>query len=155
MNATQLDAKGIIEVCPQCGQKNRVAFSSVTNTVRCGRCKSPLPAVTAPLALEGDTQFHSVISSAPAVLVDFYADWCGPCKMMAPELERVAAGSGGSFLVAKVDTEASPSLAQQYGISALPTLALFVGGSEVARIQGARPAAEIRRFVDQSIRQAA
>lgn len=150
MSVAQLDARGVIVPCGQCGKKNRVAFTHLADAVRCGHCKAPLPPVSAPVALEDEERFAAVVGPAPAVLVDFYADWCGPCKMMAPELERVAAATAGRVLVGKVDTEAVPSLAQQYQISALPSLVLFSRGREIDRLQGARSAREIQRFVDQA-----
>ena len=86
------------------------------------------------------------------MLVDFWADWCGPCKMMAPEVSRVASRSGGKFVVAKMNTEGLPLLAQRFNIHALPSLLVFSGGTERGRTEGARPAAEIQRFVERSIR---
>ena len=156
MNATQLDDKGIIQVCPQCGQRNRVQFASLANTARCGQCKQALPVLDLPLEIDEESHFDSLMKSAAMpVLVDFWADWCGPCKMMAPELKHVAAGSVGKFLVAKVNTEGLPVLAQRMQIHALPTLVLFEAGNEVARTEGALPAVQIQRFVEQTIRAAA
>src|SRR4051794_27914815 len=148
MSATQLDERGVIEVCPNCGQKNRVPFSNLGSGVRCGRCKTDLPPLASTIEIGDEALFESLIgSSSMPVLVDFWAQWCGPCKMMAPELERVASGNAGKFAVAKADTEVVPMLAQRFRVSALPTLVLFKNGSEVARIEGARPAAQIERFV--------
>ncbi len=153
MNATQLDDRGVIQVCPSCGQRNRVPFAGLGNTTRCGHCKTGLPHLDAPIEIDDEPHFDSLLGAASLpILVDFWADWCGPCKMMAPELHRVAASSAGKFIVTKVNTEVIPLLAQRFQISALPTLALFVRGSEVARVQGAHPAAEIRRFVEQATR---
>ena len=153
MNATQLDDKGVIQVCPQCGQRNRVQFASLANTTRCGQCKQALPAFDLPLEIDEESHFESLMKAATLpVLVDFWADWCGPCKMMAPELKRVAAGNVGKFLVAKVNTEGLPMLAQRMQIQALPTLVVFDSGNEVGRTEGARPAIQIQRFVEQTIR---
>lgn len=153
MNATLLDDRGVIETCPQCGQKNRVQFSRLASVVRCGSCKSELPPIASPIEINDEGAFES-LTAAPSlsVLVDFWADWCGPCKMMAPELSKVASASGGKFVVAKVNTESVPALAERFKISALPTLMVLKGGAEVARAQGARSAAQILAFVEQSIR---
>jgi thioredoxin len=97
---------------------------------------------------------REVLGSERPVLVDFWAEWCGPCKMMAPELSRVAAKNAGHFVVAKVNTEGLPLLAQRFNISTIPTLVLFNGGRERGRSQGARPVAEIHRFVEQTLRAA-
>src|SRR5437868_5099952 len=153
MSATQLDDRGVIETCPKCGQKNRVEFSRLESVVRCGSCKTELPPLASPIEIDDEETFESLTAaSSLPVLVDFWADWCGPCKMMAPELSKVASSSGGKFVVAKVNTEGVPALAQRFRISALPTLMLLKGGTEAARAEGARPAVEIQKFVERSIR---
>lgn len=149
MNATQLDDRGVINACPKCGQRNRVSFSELGHLSRCGNCKTDLPFQTTPIELDEEVVFEALVEQAGIpVLVDFWADWCGPCKMMAPEINRVASRNAGKWVVAKVNTEGLPALAQRLNIHALPTLALFVGGREVARAEGARPATEIQKFVE-------
>ena len=136
MSATGLDQKGIVESCRNCGQRNRIAYERLGKIVRCGRCKAELPGPDAPLDISEASAFRALIAnSSIPVLVDFWADWCGPCKMMAPELKRVAIGNAGRCVVAKVNTEGMPMLAQQYLITALPTLALFIGGAEIGAHQ--------------------
>ena len=151
MSELRMDENGVITPCPQCGARNRIAFENLNHGVRCGRCKSPLPGPAAPVTVESEEHFNVLIglSSLP-VLVDFWAPWCGPCKMVAPEFEKVAANSAGEILVAKVNTEEQPSLAHRYAIQSIPTLILFHGGQETARSSGARPAADIVQFVQQN-----
>ena len=99
-----------------------------------------------------DADFDAeVLQSSQPVLVDFWAPWCGPCHMVAPELEKVAARAGGSLLVLKVNTEDHPQVSARFGIRSIPTMALFRGGREVNRISGARPAPAIEQFVRQSV----
>ena len=100
-----------------------------------------------------DAEFESLVSQSKLpVLVDFWADWCGPCKMVAPELEKVAAQAAGRILVAKVNTEDLQQTAARFGIASIPTMALMRDGREVNRISGARPARDILQFVEQNIR---
>ncbi len=146
----QLETTGIVEHCPNCGQRNRVPFASLGGLAKCGRCSTPIPAPDSSLVIEDEGVFDALVSSARVpVLVDFWAEWCGPCKMMAPELERVAVNLQGKALVAKVNTEIVPAVAQRFQIAAIPTLVLFVSGSEKGRLQGARPAAQVQRFVQE------
>jgi len=156
MNATHLDDKGVIQICPQCSQKNRISFSHLANTSRCGKCKADLPRLDAPIEIDEEVSFESLIGSSNLpVLVDFWADWCSPCKMMAPEVKRVAGSNAERFVVAKVNTEGLPTLAQRFKINAIPTLVVFSHGVELARSEGALASVQIQHFVEQSVRAAA
>jgi thioredoxin len=93
----------------------------------------------------------AVAHSALPLLVDFWAPWCGPCRMVAPELERVAQANAGRYVVVKVNTEAHQELASRFGIRSIPTLALVSGGREIERIAGARPAPEIESFAARAL----
>ena len=96
--------------------------------------------------------FAEVVGAAGLpVVVDFWAPWCGPCRMVAPELERLARATAGRYLIVKVNTDAQTKLAGRFRIQSIPTMAVVFGGREVARTTGARPAAEIQRFVEQAI----
>ena len=153
MPSLVLDDRGIIVACPSCGQKNRLAFERLGDHVRCGTCKTELSAPHEPLEVEHTADFDRLVSNASLpIVVDYWAPWCGPCRMVAPELMKVAARRAGQWLVVKVNTDALSDLGQRYGIRSIPTLAVFNGGREVARTAGARPAPDIEAFVTQAIR---
>src|SRR5262249_36501566 len=118
---------------------------------RCGQCRTELQPPAEPVDVPNDLTFEALVShSAVPVLVDFWAPWCGPCKMVAPEFRKVARETAGQVLVAKVNTEQIPSLAARFRITAIPTMILLVNGLEVARQAGAMPAPQIRKFVEQA-----
>src|SRR5436190_1732046 len=145
MSSTTIDDRGLVVRCPGCGQGNRLRYERLGETPRCAKCGTRLSFPAEPLAIPDEPAFDAITSrSALPVLVDFWAEWCGPCKMVAPELAKVAAESAGRWLVVKVNTEQIPELAQRFGVSAIPTLALFKNGREAARQAGAMPAAGIR-----------
>jgi thioredoxin 2 len=146
MSDIQLDARGLIVPCPSCGQRNRIAFTAAE--ARCAKCKTGLPAADEPVEVPDAQTFDALVRSASRpVVVDFWAPWCGPCRMVAPELARVAKANAGRLLVIKVNTEALPELGDRFGIRSIPTMAVFQGGKEVGRSSGARPAADIEAFV--------
>jgi len=152
MAAGELDPRGVVTACPSCGQKNRLAYEQLGSTVRCARCKQNLAAPAAPVEVRQASDFDRLVAaSALPVVVDYWAPWCGPCRMVAPELEKVAARQAGRLLVVKVNTDALTDLGQRFGIRSIPTLAVFAGGREVGRTAGARPAAEIEAFVFQAV----
>lgn len=132
--------------CPACGAANRVPLEKLDKIARCGRCKAALPPPSEPLAIESERDFEALLAHAPApVVVDFWAAWCGPCRALAPELERMARAKAGQAIVAKVDTERLPGLAGRFGIRGIPTLVRFDQGKETQRVSGAMGAEQLAR----------
>ena len=151
MGSAQLDERGVVVVCAACGQKNRLVYERLGDTVRCGTCKASIGAPTAPVDVKSTADFdHLVSHSSLPVVVDYWAPWCGPCRMVAPELQKVATRQAGRVLVVKVNTDELSDLGERFGIRSIPTLAVFAGGREVARTTGARPAEQIEALVQQA-----
>lgn len=126
----------VIRACSHCGQKNRIPAKHLADTGRCGNCKSPLPPMTEPLEVD-EALFNEVVQNVPVpVLVDFYADWCAPCRVAAPEATRTAADMAGKAVVLKVDTEKHPQLAARFDVRAIPNFVVLSGGRAVMQQPG-------------------
>jgi thioredoxin 2 len=151
MSALTLDNRGVVVTCPQCGQKNRLTHERLGDEVQCAKCKTKLPPPAEPIEVTSSADFDALIAhSSLPVIVDYWAPWCGPCRMVAPELQKVAARQAGRFLIVKVNTDELNDLGQRFGIRSIPTMAVFAGGREVGRTAGARPASDIEKFVEQA-----
>jgi thioredoxin 2 len=136
-----------IRVCPSCGAKNRVVAGREHPS--CGRCHADLSAAPAaldrPVTVTEQTFAAEVERAAGPVLVDFWAPWCGPCRMVAPMLEQLARERAGRLKIAKVNVDENPALQARFGVQAIPTLALFRDGRLIDQIRGAVPKAALEQ----------
>jgi len=135
-----------IVVCPHCQAPNRIPVARLGDQPRCGKCKQRL-FTGHPVALTDQTFDRHLTRSDLPLVVDFWAPWCGPCKMMAPFFERAATELEPAVRLAKVHTDENPGLARRYQINSIPTTAVFKGGREVARQAGAMNLSQLLQFI--------
>jgi len=133
--------------CPFCQTLNRVDMTRVSDRPKCGNCAKPI-LLDRPIAVSDDAFDKMTGESTVPVVVDFYADWCGPCKIMAPLLDEAAYRRAGQILFAKLDTDRNPRTGPRFGIRGIPTLIAFRNGKEVARRVGAVPPTELDAFLN-------
>ena len=146
-DAAQTQAGHRITVrCQFCDTWNRVLADRASDRPKCGKCGKPM-LIDRPIALNDDTFARTIAESDVPVVVDFYADWCGPCKMMAPAVDQFAAENQGKVLVAKLDTDRSPRTSQSFAIRSIPTVVVFEGGKEARRSSGAMPLKALQQLV--------
>jgi thioredoxin 2 len=150
------DRQGVIVSCPSCGRSNRLRYTALGKTNRCGSCRTGLPALSEPVEIPDTLTFdRAAADSSLPLLVDFWAPWCGPCRMVAPELERVARANAGRYVVVKVNTDVVTEVAARFTIRSIPTLALVFQSREIDRVTGVRPASEIEAFAARALAAAA
>jgi thioredoxin 2 len=138
----------MILMCEQCGQKNRVRASDLTRRVRCGKCKNAIGPAARPIDADGEIFDEVVRDASVPVLVDFWAEWCGPCRMAAPEVKKVAEQAAGRALVLKVDTDRHPEVAERFGVRGIPNFVVLRHGKTVRQQSGVVPHTTMLAWLD-------
>jgi thioredoxin 2 len=141
----------VIRVCTACGRKNRVPGVKLLAMGRCGSCKAELSAPSEPIDV-GPAEFDEIVANVDVpILVDFWAAWCGPCRMAAPAVKQLARETSGRALVLKVDTESHPELARRFRVSAIPNFVVLRGGRIVHQQPGLADARTMREWLENAV----
>lgn len=154
-----MDQESFIVLCPQCGAKNRIPLPKISAKARCGKCHGLLAAVasgtvhTRPVTVTDLNFEQEVVSSPVAVLVDFWAPWCGHCRSLEPVLEGLAGEFGGRIKIAKVNVDENPRVASSYNIRSVPNMLFFKNGKVVDSVAGALPRADLARRIQAALGQ--
>lgn len=138
----------MIRSCPACGKGNRIPAAHLADTGRCGVCKATLPPQSEPIEADASSFAEIVRDAKVPILVDFWAEWCGPCRMAAPEVHALAHETAGKAIILKVNTEESPQLAAQFGVQSIPNFVVLRGGRTVFQQAGLVPRAQMRRWLE-------
>jgi len=151
-NRYVLDDRGILLLCPQCDTRNRLAYEKLGQTFRCGKCHLELPPPNEPVAVNSEAAFNALVSLSPLpVLVDFWAEWCGPCKMIAPILDEIADQYKDKIRIAKLNIDDNPATPPKFNIRGIPTLILFKNGTVEAQKVGAVTKSQLAAFLDSNL----
>ena len=140
----------LVRACPNCGAKNRVGAKHLAAKARCGSCKTPIGPVSMPIDVDVAAFDEIVAAAEQPILVDFWAAWCGPCKMAAPEIHRLAQEMSGHALVLKVDTDAYPELGARYRVQAIPNFVVLKKGRVVTQHPGLAPRGQMKQWLEQA-----
>ena len=138
--------------CPSCGATNRIPPLEPGRKAICGKCKAPIETVGGPITVTDSTFADQVERSSTPVLLDFWADWCGPCHMLAPVISQLSSELAGRIKVAKLNIDENPQTAARFGVQSIPTLLLLKAGKEVDRLVGVQPKQEILRRLENALK---
>ena len=147
------EMNGAIVACPSCDGANRVSIARVAEGMRplCGHCKKDLAVDSAPIKVTDGSFAAEVLAFPRPVVVDLWAEWCPPCRMIAPALEEIAGDMAGKVRIAKVNVDENPKTHGELRVSGIPTLIMFKGGKEVDRVVGALPAPQLRAWIEKFV----
>jgi len=140
----------VVVLCERCGAKNRIPVARIQDRAVCGKCHMPITAGSVslkPVQVTDATFASEVLNHSGTVLVDFWAPWCGPCRMVSPVLDELAREYSGRVKIAKINVDENPSTASRYNIRSIPSLMLFKDGRIVKTLMGAQPKEELQRHI--------